>query len=81
MFKIEKTRPTDPNTWQHSEQEQAIEHAKAVLHQPGDVVTVTDSRSGETLWMGILGRDGRFHEWSREEPAQIRIDPAFAPAG
>ena len=81
MFKIEKTRPTEPNIWQHSEQEQAIEQAKAVLHEPGDVVTVTDGRTGETLWMGILGRDGRFHEWSSEEPAQIRIGAAFAPAG
>jgi hypothetical protein len=80
MFKIEKTRPTEPNIWQHSEQEQAIEHAKAVLHAPGDVVTVTDSRTGETLWMGIFGRDGRCHEWSRDKPSQIRVDAALAPA-
>lgn len=71
MFKIEKTRPTEPNSWQLSEEDEAIAHAKAVLHAPGDVVTVTDSRTGETLWMGIFGRDGRCHEWSRDEPSRV----------
>jgi len=80
MFKIEKSRPTEPTVWQRPEQGEAIEHAKAVLHAPGDVATVTDSRTGETLWVGVFGRDGRYHEWSIEEPSEIRVAKATAPA-
>lgn len=80
MFKIEKSRPVDPCAWQHADAEQAIARARAELHAPGDMVTVTDSASGETLWMGVVGRDGRCHEWSGSEPRQVRISPALATA-
>ena len=78
MFKIEKTRPIDPDTWQLVDCDQAIEKARAALLAAGDVVTVTDSASGETLWMGVFGRDGCRHEWKKEEPQQVRISPLLA---
>jgi len=78
MFRIEKTRPMEPNTWQDSDRHLAIDRARAALLAPGDVVTVTDSGSGETLWMGVFGRDGQRHEWSGQEPRRVRVSPALA---
>lgn len=78
MFKIAKTRPEDPDTWQDADRERAIEKARAALLAPGDVVTVTDSGSGETLWMGVFGRDGRRHEWAGENPRLVRVEPAVS---
>ena len=78
MFKIEKTRPPEADAWQDLERDGAIAKARAALQVPGDTVTVTDSSSGETLWMGVFGRDGRRHEWSSQEPQQVQISPAFA---
>lgn len=80
MFKIEKSRPVDPAAWQDADRDQAIARARAALLAPGDVVTVTDSGSGETLWMGVIGRDGLRHEWAGNEPLQVRISPALAPS-
>ncbi|OFZ90221.1 MAG: hypothetical protein A2W21_14725 [Betaproteobacteria bacterium RBG_16_66_20] len=80
MFKIEKTRPPEADAWQDLERDGAIAKARAALQVPGDTVTVTDSSSGETLWMGVFGRDGRRHEWSSQEPQQVQISPAFAVA-
>jgi len=80
MFKIEKTRPPEADAWQDLERDGAIAKARAALQAPGDIVTVTDSSSGETLWMGVFGRDGRRHEWSSQEPQQVQISPAFAVA-
>lgn len=78
MFKIEKTRPSEPDQWQYPNRDQAIAQARAVLYSPGDVVTVRDTTSGETLWMGVIGRDGNCHEWSGSEPQQVRVSPAIA---
>lgn len=78
MFKIEKTRPTDPDAWQDQDRARAIDKARAALLAPGDRVTVTDSGSGETLWMGVFGRDGCRHEWTDQEPRQVRVSPALA---
>ena len=78
MFKIEKTRPLDADAWQDSKLDGAIAKARAALQVPGDVVTVTDSRSGESLWMGVYGRDGRCHEWSGQKPDQVQISPVQA---
>lgn len=80
MFTIEKTRPTEPNAWQDADRDRAIERARAALLAPGDRVTVTDSASGETLWMGIFGRDGLRHEWNGRQPQQVRVEAALAPA-
>ena len=54
--------------------------ARAALQAPGDTVKVTDAGSGETLWMGVFGRDGRCHEWSGEKPRQVQISPVLAVA-
>jgi hypothetical protein len=78
MFKIEKTRPLDADAWQDPELDGAIAKARAALQAPGDVVTVTDARSGEPQWMGVFGRDGRCHEWSGLQPLQVQISPLQA---
>ncbi|TAK45923.1 MAG: hypothetical protein EPO29_00800 [Betaproteobacteria bacterium] len=78
MFKIEKTRAVDPDAWQDADRGRAIDKARAALVAPGDVVTVTDSGSGETLWMAVFGRDGRCHEWSGQEPRQVRVSPLLS---
>lgn len=78
MFRIEKTRPLDPAHWQEADRERAIARARAVLVAPGDAVTVTDARSGETLWMAIIGRDGRCHEWAGNEPQRVRVTAPLA---
>lgn len=80
MFKIERTRAPDPDAWQDLHRDGAITKARAALKAPGDVVTVTDSTTGETLWMGVYGRDGLHHEWSGQEPGRVRISPALAVA-
>ena len=80
MFRIEKTRPMVPDAWQDQDRGRAIDKARAALDAPGDMVTVVDSGSGETLWMGIYGRDGLRHEWNVSEPRQVRIEAALAPA-
>jgi hypothetical protein len=43
-------------------------------------VTVIDSVSGETLWAGVYGRDGRRQEWTGQEPDRVRVLPALASA-
>ena len=78
MFKIEKTRPLEADAWQDPKLDGAIDKARAALQAPGDVVTVTDARSGETLWMGVYGRDGRCHGWSSQKPHQVQISPVQA---
>lgn len=78
MFKIEKTRLVEPDAWQDPDRGRAIGKARAALLAPGDRVTVTDSGSGETLWMGVFGRDGRRHEWTDQEPREVRVSPAYA---
>jgi hypothetical protein len=78
MFKIEKSRPIDADAWQDEDCELAIAKARASLAAPGDVVKVVDSGSGETLWIGVFGRDGKRHEWSGSEPRNIRVAPALA---
>jgi hypothetical protein len=80
MYKIEKTRPLEADAWQDPELDGAIAKARAALQATGDVVTVTDPGSGETLWMGIMGRDGRRHEWSGQKPRQVQISPVLAVA-
>ncbi len=80
MFTIEKTRPLEADAWKDSALEGAIAKARNALQQPGDTVTVTDSRSGETQWMGVFGRDGRLHEWSGKHPHQVQILPALGVA-
>jgi hypothetical protein len=80
MFKIEKTRPLEADAWQDLALDGAIAKARAALQAPGDTVTVTDSSSGETLWMGVFGRDGRCHEWSGQNPRHVQISPAVAVA-
>ena len=80
MFKIEKTRPLEADAWQDLERDGAIAKARAALQAPGDTVTVTDASSGETLWMGVFGRDGCRHEWSGQEPHRVQISPALADA-
>ena len=80
MFKIEKTRPLEADAWQDLELDGAIAKARAALQVPGDVVTVTDASSGETLWMAVFGRDGSRHEWSGQKPRQVQISPALAVA-
>jgi hypothetical protein len=80
MFKIEKTRPQEADAWQDLDLDGAIAKARAALQAPGDVATVTDSRTGETQWMGVFGRDGRCHEWSGKKPHQVQISPALAVA-
>ena len=80
MFKIEKTRPLEADAWQDPKLDGAIAKARAALQAPGDVVTVTDARSGETLWMGVFGRDGNCHEWSGQKPCQVQIAPMHAAA-
>lgn len=76
MFRIEKTRPMEPNTWQDCDRDQAIDRARAALLARGDVVTVTDSASGDTAWMGVIGRDGLRHEWNAKAPRQVRVEAA-----
>lgn len=76
MFRIEKSRPMEPSTWHDADRDQAIERARAALLAPGDVVTVTDSASGDTAWMGVIGRDGLRHEWNGNEPRQVRVEAA-----
>lgn len=78
MFKIEKTRTPEPGAWQDLERDGAIAKARAALQDPGDVVTVTDSVTGETLWMGVFGRDGCRHEWTGQEPGKVHVSPARA---
>lgn len=78
MFKIEKTRPVEPGAWQDADRDRAIDKARAALLAPGDVVTVIDSGSGETLWMGVYGRDGCRHEWAGQEPRIVRVAPAVS---
>lgn len=78
MFKIEKTRPVEADAWRDADLDGAIAKARAALQLPGDVVTVTDARSGETQWMGVFGRDGRCHEWSGRQPRQVQISPVQA---
>jgi hypothetical protein len=80
MFKIEKTRPLEPERWQFADREQAIAQARAELLAPGDVVTVKDTGSGDTLWMGVIGRDGSCHEWDGGAPKEVRVTPALAKA-
>jgi len=80
MYKIEKTRSMDSDAWQDLDRERAIEKARAALSTPGDVVTVIDSVSGETLWAGVYGRDGRRQEWTGQEPDRVRVLPALASA-
>lgn len=80
MFKIEKTRPLEADAWQDPALDGAIAKARAALQETGDVVTVSDTGSGETLWMGVFGRDGHCHEWSGQKPRQVQISPAFAVA-
>lgn len=78
MYRIEKSRPVEPDAWQDGDRDRAIDKARAALVAPGDVVTVIDSGSGETLWMGVFGRDGCRHEWTGQEPHQVRVSPALA---
>jgi len=80
MFKIEKTRTIEPDCWQFGEAEKAIAQARTELLAPGDVVTVTSTDSGETLWMGLIGRDGTRHEWSGSDPRQVCVSPPIAQA-
>ena len=80
MFKIEKTRPLEQDQWQLADRDEAIARARAALAAPGDVVTVKDSASGETLWMALIGRDGCRHEWSGNAPQEVRVEPALAGA-
>ena len=75
MFKIEKARPAELNVWQDPDANQAIDRAKASLVAPGDTVTVTDQTTGETVWMAVIGRDGRRHEWDGKEPRQVSVSP------
>lgn len=80
MFKIEKTRPLEENEWQLADREQAIAKARAALVAPGDMVTVKNSTTGETVWMAIIGRDSAFHEWNGSAPQEIHVAPALAGA-
>ena len=80
MFKIEKTRPVEADAWQDLKFDNAIAKARAALQVPGDTVTVIDCSSGETLWIGVFGRDGHRHEWSGQKPRQVQISPALAVA-
>ncbi len=80
MFRIEKTQALEPDAWRDAEFGGAIAKARAALRSPGDVVTIIDAGSGETLWMGVFGRDGRRHEWSGKHPHQVQILPALAAA-